>query len=453
MSFPPYDDYSDSGIEWVGIVPRHWSNARLRWLTKRYAGGTPDKARMDYWTEGTIPWLNSGAVNQSLITEPSAHITEEAFANSSARWVPSQALVMALAGQGKTKGKVAQLAISTTCNQSMAAIVPGREIDARYLFWWLTDNYQNIRNMAGGDLRDGLNLELLGDIPCPRPPASEQTAIAAFVDRETAKIDALATEQQRLIELLKEKRQAVISHAVTKGLNPTSPMKETGVEWLGEVPKHWGITRIKHISSQVVDCLHKTPTYDGYVEYPAVRTADVERGRLLLEQVRLVSRDVYQERIQRLAPTAGDVLYSREGERFGMAALVPPGVDLCLGQRMMMFRVIPGMSPGYVMWTLNSEPVFQQVMARVAGATSPHVNISDIINFHLPNPPLSEQIEIAGFVERERNRLDALTTEAERAITLLQERRSALISAAVTGKIDVRGLADADASLPDVVAA
>ena len=129
----------------------------------------------------------------------------------------------------------------------MGAIVPHEGINSRYLYWWLSSNYQNIRNMAGGDLRDGLNLELLGNIGCPMPREEEKTAIAAFLDHETAKIDALIEKQQRLIELLKEKRQAVISHAVTKGLNPNAPMKDSGVEWLGEVPAHWAVAKFKYL--------------------------------------------------------------------------------------------------------------------------------------------------------------------------------------------------------------
>jgi type I restriction enzyme S subunit len=165
----------------------------------------------------------------------------------------------------------------------------------------------------------------------------------------------------------------------------------------------------------------------------------------LLDAVRLVSREIYEERIQRLAPIADDVLYSREGERFGLAALVPPGIDLCLGQRMMMLRINAGFAAAYVMWVLNGDSVYQQVVSGITGATAPHVNISEVINFHLPVPPKSEQVSIAAEIERVTTSLDDLISESEAAITLLQERRSALISAAVTGKIDVRGIAPAEA--------
>lgn len=304
MSLPRYREYKDTGVEWLGEVPEHWSAGKLRWLSRRYSGGTPDKAILRFWEGGTIPWLNSGSVNDRRIREPSTYITEEAFASSSAKWIPRGALVMALAGQGKTKGMVAQLAIDSTCNQSLAAIVPGAEVSADYLFWWLDANYQNIRNMAGGDLRDGLNLELLGNIPCPLPPLMEQIRIAAFLDRETAKIDALVAEQRRLIELLKEKRQAVISHAVTKGLNPDAPTKQSGIEWFGYVPEHWKICLLKRAFRSVHYGISEMLMSDGAVA--VLRMGNIVGGKIVMDDLKYVgSVD------QVLLLQTGDLLYNR----------------------------------------------------------------------------------------------------------------------------------------------
>ena len=273
--------------------------------------------------------------------------------------------------------------------------------------------------------------------PVVVPPPAEQQKIADFLDQETEKIDALIEEQRRLIELLKEKRQAVISHAVTKGLNPDAIMWDTSIKWIGRIPLSWTVTRVKYAVARVVDCLHTTPTYDGELSYPAIRTADVEPGRLLLNQARLVSEEVYLERVQRLEPEAGDILYSREGERFGMAALVPPVTKLCLGQRMMMFRPNPSFDPGYLMWAMNSSAVYQQVLEGVSGPTAPHVNIGEVINFVIPAPPLNEQQDISQYIDTVVSRMDDLVARAQDGIGLLEERRNAIISAAVTGKIDV----------------
>lgn len=313
---------------------------------------------------------------------------------------------------------------------------PNADCNLRWLYWALQT--AELHTLSQDTGVPGLSREMAYGVALPLPHRQDQAAIAAFLDRETGKIDALVEEQRRLIELLKEKRQAVISHAVTKGLDPKAKMKPSGAEWLGDVPEHWEVVPLKWLVSHVVDCLHTTPTYEGELRYPAVRTADVERGVLLLEQARLVSEEVYVERIQRLKPEAGDILYSREGERFGMAALVPSGVDLCLGQRMMMFRVLPHNSSAFLMWTLNSEPIYQQVLARTAGATAPHANIGDVVNFRVPCPSGIEQRSIADHLADQTSQIDALISEAASASTLLVERRASLISAAVTGKIDVR---------------
>ena len=211
----PHVKMKDSGVEWLGDIPEHWTSVCLKWIAKIYSGGTPDKTNLSYWEEGTIPWISSGEVNQFFITEPTTYITQEAYEKSSAKWIPKNALVMALAGQGKTKGMIAQLGIMTTCNQSMAAIVLSENVSERFIFWWLTSNYEKIRNLAGGDLRDGLNLDIIGSIVCPYFLLSEQQQIANYLDNATCKIDTLISKAQKAIELLKERRTALISAAVT----------------------------------------------------------------------------------------------------------------------------------------------------------------------------------------------------------------------------------------------
>lgn len=205
----------DSGIEWLDIIPEHWNIIKLKWFSKIYSGGTPDKNNEDFWEDGTIPWINSGTVNQEYITTPSQYITKEAFQSSSAKWIPKGALVMALAGQGKTKGMVAQLGIKTTCNQSMAAIIPDNRAHPRYILYWLMINYQNIRNLGGGNQRDGLNLVMLGNIQCPIPPIEEQVKIVNKLDSEEVVFKNLSDKTQKAINKLQEYKTALISAAVT----------------------------------------------------------------------------------------------------------------------------------------------------------------------------------------------------------------------------------------------
>jgi type I restriction enzyme S subunit len=432
MSFPSYPSYKDSGVKWLGEVPEQWSTSSVRWLARRYSGGTPDKTILSYWEDGTVPWLNSGAVNDKIIKEPSTYISLEAFENSSAKWIPAGSLVMALAGQGRTKGMVAQLAIPTTCNQSMAAIIPGPEINPKFLFWWLESNYQNIRNMAGGDLRDGLNLELLGDIRCPLPTHSEQNIIATFLDSETERIDALVAEQLRLMELLKEKRQAVISHAVTKGLNPNVPLKSTGVEWLGDVPEHWELRATKRLFRLIVE---PAPDDNDY-ELLSIYTEIGVRPRKDLEAKgnKATTTDGYWM-VQK-----GDLIVNKLLAWMGAIGIseydgvTSPAYDI-LRQR------VP-LEPQFYDFLFRCGICFSEFRRYSRGIMDMRLRLyfDELGQLVMPYPPKEEQRVIVDFLTGELARFDALSDEAQRAVDLLQERRSALISAAVTGQIDVRPL-------------
>lgn len=447
----PYPEYKDSGVEWLGEVPSHWEIDRLKWsLTICKNGVWGDDPAGD---ENDIPCVRVADFDRVrlLVGAEVPTIRNVRPEQLEGRVLRKGDLVLEKSGGGEQQsvGCVVLYAGDgpATCSNFVARmeVAPGMVPS----FWRYVHAAAYSFGLPVASIKQNTGIQNLDqsqylDERAPFPPGVEQSAIATFLDRETGKIDALVAEQEKLIELSKEKRQAVISHAITKGLDPTVPMKDSGIEWLGEVPAHWDVSRVKHLCSHVVDCLHTTPTYDGDLEYPAIRTADLDRGVLLLDQARLVSREVYEERIQRLCPVAGDILYSREGERFGMAALVPEGVDLCLGQRMMLFRVNQMADAAFTMWLLNSDTVYKQVLEKVGGSTSPHVNISDIINFHVPLPPFDEQLKIAEHIAMATSSVDNLTAEAQRAIGLLKERRTALISAAVTGKIDVRGLADAE---------
>ncbi|WP_235859174.1 restriction endonuclease subunit S [[Pantoea] beijingensis] len=424
-------------MEWCTVLPLGWKRTNLRWLSSIYAGGTPSKNVIDYWENGTVPWINSGAVNQSYVTEPSTFISKSAFENSSAKWIPKEALVVALAGQGKTKGMVAQLGINTTCNQSMAAIVFYEKKLSRYIYWWLTSNYQNIRNMAGGDLRDGLNLELLGDIQCPQPNNGECIRISAFLDHETAKIDNLIEKQQHLIELLKEKRQAVISHAVTKGLNPDVPMKDSGVKWLGEVPEHWLCTKIKYIA--LLTPKKSSVNFKNDDECTFIPMEKLKRNSLVTDESKMI-RDVisgytYFEN--------DDLLLAKVTPCFENKNIaVARGLVNSIGfgsTEIYVLRPTKKIRVSYLLFRLQEENFIRAATGAMTGAGGLKRVPSDfLLNYPIAIPPKSEMDAIVAYLNEQEARYDLMERNATQAIQLLQERRTALISAAVTGKIDVR---------------
>ncbi len=206
----------DSGVEWIGEIPEGWDICHLKWLSKIYAGGTPDKTNLSYWQNGTIPWIASGEVNQDTVTKPTTYITELGLRNSSARWIEKDSLVVALAGQGKTKGMVAYIDFNTTGNQSLAALKANKErMESKYLFVFLKAAYSELRGVSGEGKRDGLNLQKLGNLDIPIPPLSEQKEISTYIETASQKIETAIGLKQQEIAKLKEYKSSLINGVVT----------------------------------------------------------------------------------------------------------------------------------------------------------------------------------------------------------------------------------------------
>ncbi len=411
------------GVAWAPELPEHWSYASLRWLAEIYAGGTPDRENMDYWTGGTVPWLNSGAVKDWAITGPSELITEAGLAGSSARWVPAGAVLIGLAGQGKTKGTAARLEIPSTMNQSMAAMVPGSDLEYRFLHYWLVSNYQSIRNLAGGDKRDGLNLQHLASIEVPLPPLAEQRAIADYLDRETARIDTLIEEQQRLIEMLRERRVSAVERSIAM-LDWTVPFKS--------------VTRL--IQTGPFGSQLKSDEYeDGGT--PIINPSHMVAGEIVPDPRVAVSAAKAQE-LGRHALMEGDLICARRGDLGRCAVVDESSAGFLCGTGSALVRVDPDrIDAPFAALVFGSRRNRDALTLASVGSTMDNLN-SDIIGaLRIPLPALTEQRELVATVNEQTTKIDELIAETERFIELSRERRSALITAAVTGQIDVREVA------------
>ena len=282
--------------------------------------------------------------------------------------------------------------------------------------------------------------EDLSNHPLAIPPREEQTQIASFLDHETAQIDALIAEQQRLIELLKEKRQAVISHAVTKGLDPTAPMKDSGVEWLGEVPAYWAVKQLKHVVDPTTSITYGIVQAGPEVEdgIPYIKTSDMAGDTLPIEGYSKTSLEI-DASYQRSKVRDGDIVVTIRAT-VGKCLPVPPeleGANLTQGTA----KVSPGNSvlADYLLLALRSESGQAYLNSMSKGATFKEITLDALRRTPLALPPLSDQSNIVTQLKSILDNLEALMSEAIKAQLLLTERRSALISAAVTGKIDVRG--------------
>jgi len=436
--YVPYSDYKPSPINWHGMMPRHWDFKPLKHLCRFYGGGTPSKDNKAYWT-GDIPWVSPKDMKRKYIDSSEDRITVEAVKNSSTKLIDEGALLIVV--RSGILQHTIPVAINTkkvTLNQDMKALVFGEYMSVKFAHYFVEGNQQELLLdwSKQGATVESIEHEYLANTIFPTPPVYEQRTIANFLDHETAKIDTLIDKQQQLIKLLKEKRQAVISHAVTKGINPDAPMKDSGVEWLGEVPEGWVVKRLKHISPKVgVGLVINPSTYTTDEGVYFIFGGDVKEYRFDLSKTR------------RISPSDSDgLLPSRLNHRDLVCVRVGyPGITAVItkeleGSNCASVIVIRSGSynSDWLCAAMNMWVGRQQVELASYGAAQKQFNVADAIEFIFPVPPIQEQDDIADYVDHALNRFNILSEKAEKQIGLLQERRTALISAAVTGKIDVR---------------
>jgi type I restriction enzyme S subunit len=449
MSFPTYAAYKGSGIEWLGEVPKHWLLKRVKQIASFAGGGTPDRANLAYW-HGDIPWVSPKDMKTELIDDSEEHVTEKGLETSATNLIASNNVLMVVrSGILKHTIPVAINRVPVALNQDMKALRfnPIECLPQFFMRWvqGLNDKLLLAWSKQGATV-ESIEHSYLAETLVALPPIDEQSVIAAFLDRETSKIDALVQEQQRLIELLKEKRQAVISHAVTKGLNPDAPMKDSGVEWLGEVPEHWEVTRLRYLlrnikagpfGSALTKDIYGSEGYRVYGQEQVI-SGDFGIGDYYIDRQTFVALSQYET-------IPGDVLISCVGT-FGKVAIVPPHAEPgIINPRLIRLRGSNSIEPRYLAEVLRSEIVFEQFSSLSRGGTMDVINIGTLNDVWLCVPPTVEQHYILDFLSAELAKLNGLMREAETAVSLLQERRSALISAAVTGKIDVRGFVSLEA--------
>ena len=410
MSLPRYPEYKDSGVAWLGEVPGHWEVKRLKNLATIQNGSDYKHIQAD--SEG-YPVIGSGGE----------------FARAREYLYEGESVLL---GRKGTIDRPLYINGAFWPVDTMFYTMIKQETCAKYLYYCaLTirfDLYSTSTALPSMTQAD------LSNIHFAVPDFEEQTAIANFLDRETAKIDALIAEQEKLIALLAEKRQATISHAVTKGLNPDAPMKDSGVAWLGEVPGHWSVKQIRHFAEILRGKFTHRPRndpafYDG--DYPFVQTGDITSAERYITTFKQTlnqrGTDVSKEfpkgtLVMAIAANIGDVAILDFPAYFpdSIVGLVPQS-DINL---LFLF---------YLMMAMKG-PMIQTATI----STQMNLNVDQISSLIAGYPPIQEQVAIVSFLDAETTRVDALTAEATRAIALLKERRTALISAAVTGKIDVR---------------
>ncbi|EKM97538.1 restriction modification system DNA specificity domain-containing protein [Stutzerimonas degradans] len=436
MSFPAYPDYKHSGIELLPEYPSHWALKRFKNVFEERAERSSD---------GSEELLS---VSAYFGVKPRSETLDEGDHLSRAE---------SLEGYKVCRAGDLVINIMLAWNRGLGFSWQHGIVSPAYSVFHVTDGsypkfldylvrsdeyirYFKTHSAGIMDSRLRLYPESFGRLFSAIPSACEQTQIARFLDHETARIDALIEEQQRLIELLKEKRQAVISHAVTKGLDPTAPMKDSGVEWLGEVPAHWRVGNVKYFLEAIGDVDHYMPqSVDKGIPY--VMTGDLMElvSDIQFEECKQVAYEDYLKLSGRIKTSKGDVVMARYAT-IGSVSYVDIDAEFLVSYSCVTIK--PDLSKVlgiYLFYYFKSCSFLNGIRAKTNTNTQDNVGVGDIKDLKIALPPAAEQMKIVDYLQSELGRLDAISEVSLSTISLAREKRSALISAAVTGKIDVRG--------------
>jgi type I restriction enzyme, S subunit len=443
MSFPRYERYKESRVEWLGEVPEGWNVKSIKWISPVQRGASPrpidDPKYFD--DDGDYAWVRITDVSASDgILRESHQQLSELGSSLSVKLQPGD-LFVSIAG---TVGKPCITDIRA-CIHDGFVYFPRLEIEPKFLYRIFEAGvcYQGLGKW-GTQLN--LNTDTIGSIRIALPPEDELSKILDFLDCETSKIDLLVAEQEQLISLLKEKRQAVISHAVTKGQNPDAPMNDSGIEWLGEVPVGWEIGALKYFVAPSSNSI-KTGPFGSQLT-----SAEMQSGEIKVYNQRnvidgdLSSGDNYItahkfKELSAFEVFPGDLLITTRGT-IGRTAILPDNAEKGVLHPCLIRVQVDSkkLTNNYLQTLLQDSHLLQTQISVLSNATTIEVIYSDTLaSLIIPIPPPDEQFAIVAFLDSETAKIDALMGETRQAINLLKEYRSALISAAVTGKIDVRG--------------
>ena len=423
----PYSDYRVSDAAWVERIPAHWRTARLRYVARVGNGTTPSRDRFDYWSNGTVPWLASGQVNDYIVRKARELVTPLAVKESSLRVLPAGSVILGMVGQGKTRGMSAYLAIDATINQNLAGITPAKEIDGRYLHYMLTAAYDFQRNYGRGGNQAALNCAIVGRFPTLLPPRPEQDQIVAYLRAQDAHIARFIKAKRELIKLLTEQKLRIIDHTVTRGLNPSVHLKPSGIEWLGDVPEHWEISKVKLLADYINGFPFK-PAEWGAKGRPIIRIQNLTKEHAAF--------NYYDGTIpERNHVKDGDILLSWSAS---LGVFVWNRGDAWLNQHI--FKVVPDpkrITRGYFVWLARW--FLNHMEAEAHGSTMQHITKPKFGSFPVPLPSLNEQAEIEAYINQETQDIDLAIARTEDEIKLIREYRDRLIADVVTGQVDVRG--------------
>jgi len=427
-----YPAYKDSGVEWLGEVSAHWEVKRLKYIAPASTAKLIEKP-------DDLPYLGleniESKTGRLLLDTPVENVesTVGIFDKGNVLF-------------GKLRpylAKVVCVDFRGVCTTELLVLQPNDVVNGKFLFYRLLseDFVKLVNSLTYGTKMPRVSSEQIGNLAVQLPPFPEQNAIITYLDRETARISALIAKKERLVELLQEKRAALISHAVTKGLDPTVPMKDSGVEWLGRIPVNWRIGRIGIECTVKARLGWKGLKASEYVDegYIFLSTPNIKGRDIDFENVNYINAERYFESPE-IMLKVGDVLVAKDGSTLGITSVIRSlPAPATVNSSIAVIRPFELLDSIFLYWFLSSNYVQGFIQRMKGGMGVPHLFQADLRKFVVLVPSIAQQRVIATYLDRETAKIDALISRIREGIEKLKEYSTALISAAVTGKIDVRG--------------
>ena len=426
-----YPKHKDSGVQWIGQIPEHWKIGKIKVLCDSiFAGATPSTDNQEYWEGGSIPWIPSGCCHDCKINEAPKYITEAGLQNSSTKLIPANTTVMALTGA--TCAQLGYLTIEACANQSVVAFVENKQkADSRFLYYSLFAAREEILTHKSGGAQGGINQKDCRNTQIAVIPLFEQQAIVNYLDKKTGQIDKSISLLETQKADLQAYRKAIISETVTKGLNPNAKLKDSGIQWIGQIPEEWSVSKLKY-AGEARNGLTYSPDDICDAGILVLRSSNIQDSRLDFNDNVYVGSAPDTLKMQQ-----GDILIcSRNGSiaLVGKCAYIPNDMDAVFGAFMMRFR--PKCANRFMFYVVQE--AIQSYKAYYATSTVNQLTVDVFGNMQIPLPSRIEQEAIANYLDKKTSDIDTTIERINAQITELQAYRTAFISEAVTGKIDVR---------------
>lgn len=436
-----------SGIDWIGDVPNEWDITKVKYRTSQIGSGTtPDSGNPLYYENGCFPWIQSGDLyNADYIRDTEKKITELAVADFNAlTWYEKEFVVVAM--YGASVGNIAISQISSYTNQA-CCVLKAKDDDLRYLFYFLSAGKENMLQMAFGGTQPNISQAIIKNLPYLDVPHNEQQAIADFLDKECAQIDSIAADLEKQIDLLQQYKKSLITETVTKGLDKSVPMKDSGVEWIGEIPVGWELSRIKYLTDNhhpypIGDGDHGMIKADDYLTegIPYIRVLNLTWGSgLNLENLVFISKEM-NSLIKNSELKPNDILIAKTGATIGKTAIVPDSLPVSNTTSHVGKITLANVHDAKYFYYVMTSSIVQKQIQDISAmqSTRPELGIEGLKNLILTVPPFDIQQHIARFLDDHCAKIDRVLHEKGKQLSVIKQHKKSLIYEYVTGKKRVK---------------